>query len=327
MLQNHSILLIAILTFSYFVTLFYKKWAVKKSIIDIPNERSSHTIPTPRGGGIAIIISFYIGLYLFYINNQVDKKLFLALLPGLILATTGIMDDLKGLSPMIRFIIQFICSGVSLYFLDGVHITIYNNLFWLWSIFALFGFVWFINLFNFLDGSDGYASMEAIFISISLWIFTKSNIPLMLAVSVCGFLFWNWPKAKIFMGDVGSTTLGFILIVFGVYFNNIGDFDFSMWILLTSLFWFDASITLLRRFLNKEKLSQPHKKHIYQRAIQGGLSHLMILLSSLLINIVILLICYYTWTNSYSNFIAFIIVMIIQIIILKYVDNKFAFNK
>jgi Fuc2NAc and GlcNAc transferase len=288
--------------------------------------RSSHKDPTPRGGGISIIITFYVLLLYSYLNGQVEKNLFFALLPGIGIAAVGFYDDYKFVSPLIRLIVQFIFSGIALLILGGFDGLFFNNIKWIWSLLALVGFVWFTNLFNFLDGSDGYASMEAISIALVLWYFTGMNILVWLGFSIGGFLCWNWPKAKIFMGDVGSTTLGFILVVFGVFLHNNLKLNFSFWLILTSLFWFDATITLFRRFFNKEKIYTPHKKHMYQRAIEGGFSHQTILISGFLINVLLFIICLGIDRNYFNQLTGSLIALAILLIVLKYVDRKIPFS-
>lgn len=198
--------LIILLSFS--LTWFVRKWAIHKSILDVPNERSSHSIPTPRGGGIAIAISWFIGLVYFHFTNKIDQQLFLALLSGLPLAIIGILDDILSLKPGIRFLVQFLSAGLALYFLSGLNfldfgfVTLQSQ--WILLPIGLIAIIWAVNLFNFLDGIDGYISTEAIFVSIAYFFFLKDSITLILVSSVTGFLIWNWPKAKIFMGDVGS---------------------------------------------------------------------------------------------------------------------------
>jgi Fuc2NAc and GlcNAc transferase len=252
--------------------------------------------------------------------------LFFALLPGIGIAAVGFYDDYKFVSPLIRLIVQFIFSGIALLILGGFDGLFFNNIKWIWSLLALVGFVWFTNLFNFLDGSDGYASMEAISIALVLWYFTGMNILVWLGFSIGGFLCWNWPKAKIFMGDVGSTTLGFILVVFGVFLHNNLKLNFSFWLILTSLFWFDATITLFRRFFNKEKIYTPHKKHMYQRAIEGGFSHQTILISGFLINVLLFIICLGIDRNYFNQLTGSLIALAILLIVLKYVDRKIPFS-
>jgi UDP-N-acetylmuramyl pentapeptide phosphotransferase/UDP-N-acetylglucosamine-1-phosphate transferase len=318
------ILLIILFLFSFNFTFLYRRWAIKRSIMDFPSERSSHTEPTPRGGGIAIVIVFYSGISFLYLNNHLERNIFYALLPGLILAAVGLIDDVKDLAPSLKLAVQFLCAGIALFFLHGFHGLFGSDLKCLWSIIALFGIVWFINLFNFLDGSDGYASMEAIFVALSLWFFTGMNLFLIIVFTVGGFLYWNWPKAKIFLGDSGSTTLGFIFVVLGISLHNSGTFSFLFWILITALFWFDATITLIRRMIKKEILNTPHKNHMYQRAISGGFSHLKVLIFGLGINILLFLICLITWRNNLPIFYGFLLAITILGFALIYVDRKFA---
>jgi Fuc2NAc and GlcNAc transferase len=140
-----------------------------------------------------------------------------------------------------------------------------------------------------MDGVDGFASLEAMTICLVIFILSGNVINLLLIACLSGFLFWNWPKAKIFMGDVGSTQLGFILVVLGIYFHNIYKFSILNWIMLSSPFWFDATLTLYRRWRNGEKLSEAHRKHVYQRIVQSGFSHLKVNMWLLVINGFVLL--------------------------------------
>ena len=210
-----------------------------------------------------------------------------------LLVITGILDDIFNLSPKIRFLIQILSVSIALFFLKGLNkldlgfIIIQAPVFL--TIIAAIGIVWFINLYNFIDGIDGYASMEAIFVGGALYYFTKNEIALLLAIATLGFLPWNWQRAKIFMGDVGSTLLGFILIVLGIYFQNKGEFSLINWLILTSLFWFDATSTLYRRWRNKEKLSVAHRKHAYQRIVQAGSSHQRTVIYAIFINLFLLI--------------------------------------
>lgn len=324
--MSELILIIVSFILSFGLTFTFIRLALQYSVLDFPNYRSSHATPTPIGGGIVIVMTFYSGLSIYYFNGQIEKNLFFALLPGLGLAAVGAIDDFKRLLPLYRLITQAICSGIALFFLNGFNSLFGTDLVWFWSLIALFGLIWFINLFNFLDGSDGYASMEAISISLALCFFTGSYSFLLLAASVGGFLYWNWPKAKIFMGDSGSTTLGFILMVLGIHFHNEGTLSFLFWIFLTALFWFDGTITLLRRIINKEKLSIPHKNHIYQRAITGGFTHLKILILGLGINILLFMICLLIWKYSIPLLCGFLPLVIIMGFVMKYVDNKVPFR-
>ncbi|KPK82859.1 MAG: hypothetical protein AMS27_13800, partial [Bacteroides sp. SM23_62_1] len=283
---------IGLVILSFLLTCLIRHLAIRHKILDIPGERSSHEIPTPRGGGLAIIISWYLGITLMFFLNKLDKELYFALLTGILLAAISLLDDMFSLKPFVRIIIQSITAIVSLILIGGigpVHFMGYdiNNPFILYPL-TILGIIWFINLFNFMDGIDAYASIETIFIAGGMFIFVRDPVLIVLMASVFGFLFWNWPKARIFMGDVGSTQLGFVLIILGIYFHNTTGFSMIFWIILSSLFWFDATLTLLRRLVKKEKLSQAHKKHAYQRIVQAGFSHSKTTYFSLFVNCFIL---------------------------------------
>lgn len=273
------------------LTYLIRSIALHHKILDIPNERSSHVNPVPRGGGLAIVITWYIGISILFFAKYIDSNLYFALLSGILLAIISLIDDLINLKPLIRLLIQIVTAIIAFAFLKGINPVSVSDLeikswFILFPV-AIIGIVWFINLFNFLDGIDGYASLEAITMATLMFVFTGSIINLILIACVFGFLYWNWPKAKIFMGDIGSTQLGFILIVLGIYFHNISELSIIHWIMLSSLFWFDATLTLFRRWRNKEKLSVAHRKHAYQRAVQSGLTHQNTIIISMGINFVI----------------------------------------
>ena len=292
------LLSIIILVLAYLTTWLFRSISSSRNIIDIPNDRSSHTVPTPRGGGIAILISWYAGISVLFIVEFIGLNLYLAFLSGIILAATSLLDDIVSIRPSIRILAQTVTSILAIYFLGGFNsVDIIGKL----SIPAIItfpvsviGMIWFINLYNFLDGIDGYASIQAICISAALFLFTGAGINMILIACVAGFLIWNWPPAKIFMGDIGSTQLGFILVVLGIYYHNENTLPFMWWLVLTSPFWFDATLTLFRRWRNGEKLSQAHKKHAYQRLVQSGFSHLkvdLLLVSTNVLLVIVVSLC------------------------------------
>jgi len=315
---------------STLLTFLVKNLALKKSVLDIPNERSSHLIPTPRGGGLAIAITWYLGLTYCAIIDIIEIKLFWALLSGLILVCIGILDDLYNIKPIFRILTQSLTVLIALYFLDGLQafelgFTKFEYPILL-TIFAFVGIIWFINLFNFLDGIDGYASMQAIYLSFVLFYFNTSNYYLILVASVAGFLIWNWQPAKIFMGDVGSTLLGFNFGVFAVYEQNMDNLPIISFLALSSLFWFDATYTLFRRLLNREKLSQPHRKHAYQRIVRAGFSHKKTTLYGLGINLIILISVVLCQNIILQVTIPFILSLILLYWITQWIDKKTGFN-
>ncbi|MEM5557237.1 glycosyltransferase family 4 protein [Aliarcobacter cryaerophilus] len=315
-----------LLLFSFLFTYFIKNYMIKKSLVASVNERSSHTVPTPHGGGIAIAITWFIGLFYLYFSAQIENNLFYALLFGAVISIVSFFDDIYELSPKLRLIIQAIVAIGGLYFLGGFEtltfgiFDIQNPIFT--NIFAFFMIIWFINLYNFLDGINGYAGSEAIFLALAGFVLFSGNYFLVLAVAVLGFLYWNWNKAKIFMGDVGSTLLGYNIAIFTIYYANEEPSNFWIWIILFCVYWFDATLTLIRRKLNKEKLSLAHKKHGYQRLTQSGWSHYKVTNYSIGLNMILFFIVYFV-----SNiFVAFILALIVLGLSMKFVDNKKAFE-
>lgn len=316
---------IVLLLISFLLTYFIKNYMIKKSLVVSVNERSSHTVPTPHGGGISIAITWFIGLFYLHFIGQIENNLFYALLLGAVISIVSFFDDIYELSPKLRLIIQAIVAIGGLYFLGGFQtltfgiFDIQNPIFT--NIFAFFMIIWFINLYNFLDGINGYAGSEALFLTVAGFIFFTGNHFLVLAVAVLGFLYWNWNKAKIFMGDVGSTLLGYNVAIFTIYYANQEPTNFWIWIILFGVYWFDATLTLIRRKLNKEKLSEAHKKHAYQRLTQAGWSHYKVTNYSIVLNIILFSIVYFV-----SNiFLSFIIYSIVLLFVIKYIDYKKAF--
>jgi Fuc2NAc and GlcNAc transferase len=316
-----------ILTFLLSIILTYviKEYSIKKSLVDIPNERSSHSIPTPHGGGIAIAISWFILLVYLYNTNNINNNLFFALLAGSIISIISYIDDLYDLSAKFRLTIQLIVSILGLIALGGLEkldfgIIVIENQF-ITNSFAILMIIWFINLYNFLDGIDGYAGSEMIFLSIVGYLIFSDIHFLVLATSVAGFLIFNWHKAKIFMGDVGSTLLGYNIAIFALYYQNSGT-SILVWITLFGLFWFDATLTLYRRYKNKEKLSQAHRKHTYQRAVQAGYRHDRVVLFSIGINIVLFCFVYFIM----NILVAFILSVVFLYSVVRFVDTKKGFE-
>ncbi len=310
---------------SLILTFLIKNYAIKNALVDIPNDRSSHTVAIPHGGGIAIAITWFLGIsYLFYIDD-INKSLYFALMVGIIISVISYFDELFELSAKLRLFVQASVAFFGLYFLGGfekidlVIFSIENQV--LSSIFAILMIIWFINLYNFLDGIDGYAGSEAVFLGTAGFLLFSGSHFLVLVVAILGFLVWNWHKAKIFMGDVGSTLLGYNVAIFTIYYSNQESSNLWIWIILFGLFWFDATLTLYRRYKNREKLSLAHKKHAYQRLTQSGWAHDKVVLFSILVNVILFCIVYLI-----SNIlIAFCTSLMLLYAIIKFVDYKKAF--
>lgn len=276
-------------------------YSLRKAILDIPNERSSHFTPTPRGGGTAIVSTFFIGILGLLWQGLIASNLAIALLGGgFIVAAIGYRDDLKPVPARWRALSHLLAASWAVYWLGGfpqlnlgygeIHLG------WLGSILAVFGIIWLINLYNFMDGIDGIAGSEAAFVSlisgVALLLLGQIGLAalcfFLLAASL-GFLSWNWPPAKIFLGDVGSGFLGFIFGVLIIVTAKQPLLPLLFWLTLLSCFIFDATFTLLHRLYRKQAFYLAHRDHIYQRLLQQGWSHKKVTLSLLLINLIILL--------------------------------------
>ncbi len=303
---------VLVLVLSVLITIFIKRYA----IIDTPNQRSSHFIPTPSGGGLAIVVSFFVGMFYLYFQNMIEQKLLFALLSSTPLIIISFLDDIFTLSSKLRFFVQVISVLSALYFVGN------DNL--LLNIIFAFCMLWLINLYNFLDGIDGYAVSEAIFVAFAAFMIFQNEIFLILLVAAIGFLPFNWQRASIFMGDVGSTFLGFVFGVFALYYMNSSN-DFVIWLILLAVFWFDATFTLIKRFLNGERVTVAHKKHLFQRAVQLGFSHQKVTLYAFFINITAF-IALYLLKSSIFVYLVLISYIIILLILAKTIDKRVSFK-
>ncbi len=324
------VLFLIILIVSFSLTFLVKVIAQKKLLIDIPNERSSHVTPTPRGGGLAIAVSWFAGISYLNFTGNMDVNLYYALLSGILISGISFLDDIYTLKSLPRMIIHAISTLIALYFIGGLKVidfgffTIENTI--ILTILAFIGIIWFINLFNFIDGIDGHSSGGALFIALALFFFVKDTVLLVLAAAVLGFLPWNWQKAKIFMGDIGSTLLGFTMAVLLIYYNNHEQFSIVSGLIITAVFWFDATFTLIKRFLNKENIGLAHRKHAYQRIVQFGFSHQKTVLIVALINLILFGLIYFSILFEVKSVFLLGFTILFLFSIYKWVDTKKSFN-
>lgn len=289
-------LMVAIFFISWIGTYALRRYALSRSLMDVPNERSSHKVATPRGGGVAIVVSFLISLPIFESLGLIANEVAYGLLgAGALVALIGFVDDHGHIPARWRLLGHFISAGWAVFWLNGLPpITFLGtsvNLSWAGDIFAIIYLVWALNLYNFMDGIDGIASVQAIFVclgmSLNYWISDHSGLmilPLALLMAVAGFLYWNFPPAKIFMGDAGSGFLGIILGALAIQAAWASPELLWCWVILTSVFFIDATWTLLRRLISGEKVYQAHCSHAYQHAARNAKSHLKVTMSVLLIN-------------------------------------------
>jgi len=273
------------------------------STLDIPNERSSHLTPTPRGGGIAFVATSLAGFLLQLLNNTLDNKSVIALCcAGAIVAMAGHLDDRQKISgAAVRLVLHAIGAII---LIVGIgfpsQISIFDrivNTGIIGSILGVLYLVWLLNLFNFMDGTDGIAASEALFVCVAgailnFHVLSDSNFSaaaFILASCTFGFLLYNWSPAKIFMGDVGSGYLGMVIGGLSLMAAKQQHELLWVWIILLAVFVSDATVTLIRRLLRKQKPHVAHRSHAYQHlAIRFG-SHAKVSLLVLAVNVVWLL--------------------------------------
>lgn len=273
------------------VTLWYAR---KIAMTDVENERSSHQGIALRGGGLLFILVFYIGVIALYLLGlTLPVALWLIILAGFIIAVLSWFDDYKGLSARIRFGVQLLVVISVVWYLPAIDISLPM---WLSKVLTIFAWVWFINLFNFMDGADGLAAQQGIFMVIMLSILVASlqSTMLILLIGLLGFLSINYPKAKIFMGDIGSTFLGFILAGYMIYALSMGHLSLLTVIAISSFFAYDATYTLVKRALQRKKVWQAHREHWYQRLLITGYSHQQLFWLAVTYNLVLGLVVYFT---------------------------------
>ena len=292
-------LLVALLSLS--LTGALRKYALTRNLIDVPNIRSSHSAPTPRGGGVAIVLSFLAALPIFAANDLLPWHAMWSMLgAGTGVAVLGFLDDHGHIAARWRLLGHFIASVWALYWLGGMPvITMFNveiNLAWLGHVLAVLYLVWMLNLYNFMDGIDGIASVEAICVCLGAcllyWLGGFGSLivaPLLLALAVAGFLYWNFPPARIFMGDAGSGFLGIILGMLSLQAAWVSSKLLWVWLILLGVFIVDATVTLLRRLLRGDKVYEAHRSHAYQFASRQFGRHLPVTLAVMAINLLWLL--------------------------------------
>ena len=273
----------------------------KRGVIDIPNERSSHVVPTPRGGGLAIILAFLLASLAMLYFKPAEYLPGISFWSGLVLvAITSLLDDRFNLPVYIRFALH-LAAAVFVSLATGgfqkfplpepysFDLGVFNHpltIFWILAV---------LNIYNFLDGIDGYAAVQGLVACIGIAFLNplgmEYDLSILLAASIAGFLIYNWHPAKIFMGDIGSASLGFIFASLPLYFTNVSVNIgvFSMGIFL----WFflaDGAFTIIRRILKGEKIWVAHRTHIYQRLVIKGYSHATVAFAIMLTGLIVVLV-------------------------------------
>ena len=269
------------------LTVAVRSWAVRRDALVLPSDRCSHTIPTPHGGGIAIgAISIILGVLFSVLDWVPDSSMVAFMCLGFVMLALGVWDDFGDISSKLRLCAHFVVVAIGMWSIPklpvfsvfGVQVDS-SVAFLLWPMLA-FAWVWLINLYNFMDGIDGLAAIQALLLfggmALNFWYVGYDQwawICVFLLGAVLGFTILNWPPAKIFMGDGGSGFLGFIIGFMMLLSAAQTKVSMWSWIILLTLFIADATTTLLVRFFTGQNVLQAHRLHAYQKLAQRAGRH------------------------------------------------------
>ncbi len=309
--MQYLFIFLVVFVLSLSITSLIRKFSKILGLVDVPNSRSSHNIPTATGGGVAIVISFFCAISYLWISHYIPTIYYIAFIGTCFPITIiSLIDDYKTVANRWKFLVQLIaCTWAVLLLqadkeaLDIFHTRImlgeyeksldqFSSQSIIIHFISIILLAWLLNLYNFMDGIDGLAASEGVFaccgasfivysandMTISIWL-------LCLMFSILGFIILNWPPAKIFMGDVGSVFIGSALGIFILVTANANVMTIWSWLILLAVFFTDASFTLARRFLRKDKWYRPHRTHAFQLAAIQYKSHKVVTLAILVINI------------------------------------------
>ncbi len=288
--------LVALVLFIGLANFYFTQWFIRyakiKRITDYPNKRSSHNVPTPRGGGFGFVLFIISALivYAFLNNILLEKEFLVFLMSSTLVAFIGWLDDKNDLSKEFRFAVQsaaailviIFISNLDLFYIPFVGLL---NLGLFGAFLALLWITATTNIFNFMDGVDGIASVQALSAAIGWTIFAYLwQVPVLFAVNIfvvagiVSFLVYNWSPAKIFMGDVGSVFLGFLFAIMpfiAAYYSDQVSIGETIWLagILLWPFLFDGTITFFRRLYKGENVFEAHRTHLYQKLNVAGWEH------------------------------------------------------
>lgn len=310
MLADQLMMGVAVGLASWALTGATRRYALSRALLDMPNQRSSHSEPTPRGGGLAIAALTLTGVALLGSFGRLPPRIAIGIIGGgLLVASVGWLDDHATVRAPVRALVHLLAAAWLMASIGGLP-TLTLGLTTLrlgpagWFLGAV-GVVWLVNLYNFMDGIDGIAGGEAVTTGIIggilLWLVGHrdlANLSFFIAAASSGFLVWNWAPAKVFMGDVGSGLLGFLFAALAIVSERAGAVPLLVWIILLGLFVFDATLTLLRRVARGERWYEAHRSHAYQRAVLAGWSHARVTSTVLLMNLLLGLLGWWAVTSS-----------------------------
>lgn len=280
------------------LTALVRRFALHYAVLDVPNDRSLHEVPAPRGGGVAIVAIAVAAIVLAGLGGHLPVGSFSGLLGGgLLVAVVGWIDDLRSLPVRVRVVVHTVAAAWFLAQTGGLPTIQIGSttvtLGALGTFLALLGIVWSVNLYNFMDGIDGLAGGQAVItatLGALLLLPTQPGlafIAIAIAGSSAGFLVLNWSPARIFMGDAGSCLLGFLFAALGLLSEATQAAPLLVWGFLGATFLFDATVTLVRRAIRGERWYSGHRSHAYQRAVQSGWRHSLVTSAALLLSLLL----------------------------------------
>lgn len=290
--MNYSPISLALVMFTVVacaaaMTAAVRSWAVRRNALVLPSDRCSHTIPTPHGGGIAIAsISIILGVLFSWLDWVPDSTMIAFMSLGFVMLALGVWDDFGDVSAKLRLCAHFVVVAIGMWSIPKLPVfsvfgaTIDSSVaFLLWPLLAV-AWVWLINLYNFMDGIDGLAAIQALLLfggmALNFWFLGYLQwawICLFILGAVLGFTILNWPPAKIFMGDGGSGFLGFIIGFMMLLSAAQTKVSMWSWIILLTLFIADATTTLIVRFFTGQNVLQAHRLHAYQKLARRAGRH------------------------------------------------------
>lgn len=285
---------------SWLLTRWTLQLYIRRCWLDTPNHRSAHQQPVPTSGGIGFAVTFLAGCIGLNLRGVLASEALLAAMLLLPLMVLGLVDDRRNLPILPRLCIQALVMLLMLITLGGIPGVPLGGFDWQpgWVAWlpAIIGLVWFINLYNFMDGIDGIAILQALFVSLAtlLLAWTGDHQALvwpawLLFTSGLGFLCFNLPLARLFMGDTGSYFLGGVCVMFGLMSVSAGIATLWTWLILLAPFVIDATLTLFSRLRGGEVWYHPHSSHAYQHAARLLSGHGRVLVAVMLINVLWLL--------------------------------------
>lgn len=300
----------------------------RRAILDHPNERSSHDVPTPRGGGLVLVPVVLAAWIAIAASTDTLDRLWPVIVAAVALAAVSWRDDLRGLGPAPRLLAQIAAVAAGVFALPGAGLTFQGALPAPLDILATaVVWLWFINLFNFMDGIDGISGSEAACICGGLSLLALVGglgddiglYAVTVTAAALGFLRWNWQPARVFLGDVGSVPLGFVIgwLLLSVAANG-------HWVpaLLLPLYYIaDATLTLARRLARGERVWRAHREHFYQRAVRRGLSHAAVVRAIVLANVGLVVCASLTLVDAVSDVVGVVFAVLTVSVLLRYLSG------